>query len=114
MEADACACLEDIDDELAIPLALYDLLGGGDDRVSDLGINESKLFIGLSRGPLDHGNGANQRGMRSHSRNRIVFNRTCGLDAVINVGGNLFWTDGIFLETGSCRRGRGHGLLLNQ
>jgi hypothetical protein len=56
----AGAALDDVDDELLMPLAVDDFLAGGDDGVGALGVEQAELQVSLGGGLLDLGQGANQ------------------------------------------------------
>ena len=114
VEADAGARLKDINHKLAVPFAVDHLLCGSNDGVGNLRVYQPKLLVGFRRCSLDHGNSADQRRVRPHSRNRIILHRARSLYAVIDMRRNLFWANGVFLKTSANGRGRGHDCSSNR
>jgi hypothetical protein len=60
VQADACSCLEDVDDEVVVVLAVDDLLVGLLDGASLLVGDEAEGLVGFGGGLLDHREGADK------------------------------------------------------
>src|SRR6185312_10445496 len=113
MEAHAGSGLKNIHNKRLVPLAVNHLFRGFHDAVSALIIDQPKLLVSPSRSVFHHANGTNKRGMGPHTGDGIVLHGARGLDAVINVSGNFFDTDGVLflaktVAVGRCR----HEILL--
>src|SRR5207237_374846 len=83
VEADAGSGLEDVNHEFLVPLAVGNFSGGGDDGVGTLVVNECEFFVSERGRLLDEAEGADERGMRAHAADRVVFDRARRLHAVI-------------------------------
>ena len=101
VEADAGARLENVHHEFLVPLALLNFLGGLDDGVGGLLIHQAEFAIGEGRSFLHHRDSADQRRVRAQSADGKVLDRARGLNAVVNVGGNFFEAERVFLGAGS-------------
>ncbi len=97
VKADTRACLEDVNHKVLVPLAVLDFLGGGDDGIGGLWVEQAEFAVGFGGGFLHHGNGANERNVRAQAADGIVLDRTRCLDAVVHVGRDVFKAQGIFL-----------------
>ena len=79
------AALHHVDDELVVQLSRGDLVAGGDDRARLRLRQQVEVAIGVRRRLLDQRVGADQVAQRAdrHAADRKVFERACGVDAVI-------------------------------
>ncbi len=100
VEADARARLEDIDNEVLVPLALLDFLRRLYDGVGGLLVDQAEFAIGQRCRFLHHRDGANERGMRAQSADGIVLDRARRLNAVVDVRRNFFMAERVFLNPG--------------
>ena len=112
VEADAGAGLKNIDDKVVVPLALLHFLGGFDDGVGGLLVDQPELAIGFGGSLFHHGDGAYEGGMRAQSADGIVLHRARRLNAIVGVGGNFLMAKRIFFSAGGGRGGRAHEILL--
>ena len=102
VEADARTGLEDVHDEVLVPLALLDFLGRLDDRVGGLLVHQARVRDWRQRcGFLHHRDGADERRMSAQSADGIVLHRPRRLDAVVDVGGNFLVAERVFLAARS-------------
>jgi hypothetical protein len=96
----AGAALDDVDNELLMPLAVDDFLAGGDDGAGALGVEQAELQVGLGGGLLDLGQGANQVRVDGNRNTGDVeiFQRAQRMDAVIGRTGDFAVAEQIVFE----------------
>ena len=89
VEADASACLEDIDDELRVPFAVDDLLCRLNNGVGTPIVDQAELAVRLGGGAFHHPQGANELSMGTQTRDGIVFNGAGGLRSIVGARGDF-------------------------
>ena len=104
------AGLVDVDDELIAERAADDLVGGLDDRTRDIAFQTPERRIGFGRRLLDENRRDDQVGRRAQTADRKILDGAGGLHAVVRIGGNLHFAEGIALDA----IGHGSGLLWPQ
>ena len=96
------AGLENVHDELVVQRPVRDLLGGHDDGVGEVCVQEPQLQVDLGRGQLDLGEGPDEGAGKSQRADGEVQDGPHGLGAVIGVGRHPQVAHGVALYAGVC------------
>src|SRR6516162_1819629 len=111
MEAHTRTRLEHVHHEVLTPLALLNLSRSRDDGVGCLLIDQAQIAVSLCGCFFDHGDGADQRDMRTQAADGIVLDRAGGLYAVINISGNIFQAERVFFRADGHARASGSVMI---
>jgi len=93
------AGLEDIDRELVVVFASDDLVGGLDDRLGDVVVDQAEVAVGLCGGLLDDAEPADESATERDPRDREVPDGALGLGTPVGVRGYLHLAEAVLLDS---------------
>lgn len=94
----AGACLEHVDRELVVVVAGDDFVGGSDDRVGGVVIDEAQIAVGLRGGLLDDAERADEPAAHRDPRDGEVLDGALGLCAPVGVRRYLHLSEAVLLR----------------